>query len=164
MAFHTPRMPQGIQITGISIIKKCSDGAKTVAAKYIRCVNKAASWSLATEGENRRSDKNQRRTSHRKSLWGENLMRKSKFVKWSNRWMAMTDWATPPAPRPQPRYVCTTSTSLEEIQSRDLRLVLHFIACTFAPFQLQTITIKSGRKWAWCLRKSAYRGCADGGN
>jgi len=98
MAFHTPRMPQGIQITGISIIKKCSDGAKTVAAKYIRCVNKAASWSLATEGENRRSDKNQRRTSHRKSLWGENLMRKSKFVKWSNRWMAMTDWATPPAP------------------------------------------------------------------
>jgi len=140
MAFHTPRMPQGIQITGISIIKKCSDGAKTVAAKYIRCVNKAASWSLATEGENRRSDKNQRRTSHRKSLWGEN------------------------APRPQPRYVCTTSTSLEEIQSRDLRLVLHFIACTFAPFQLQTITIKSGRKWAWCLRKSACRGCGDGGN
>jgi len=33
MAFHTPRMPQGIQITGISIIKKCSDGAKTVAAQ-----------------------------------------------------------------------------------------------------------------------------------
>jgi len=57
MAFHTPRMPQGIQITGISIIKKCSDGAKTVAAKYIRCVNKAASWwvkiggAIKTKGE-----------------------------------------------------------------------------------------------------------------
>lgn len=70
------------------------------------------------------SNKSMTKTLHRKSLWGENLKRKSKFVKWSNRWIALD--LTCSTPRPS------------QVHS----LVLHFIACTFAPFQLQTITIK----------------------